>query len=646
VAGLIRADVVAAVKEQASIEDVVRDHVTLRPGGVGSLKGLCPFHDEKTPSFQVRPHLGVWHCFGCSEGGDVISFVQRVDHLTFTEAVERLADKAGIALAYEEGGGPAREEVGRRGRLIEASRVAEHWYAAQLAEAAEALPGRRFLAERGFDRDVAARFAVGYAPRSGEALLKQLRGKGFTDEEIIRAGLAGRGQRGPYDRFRGRLVWPIHDITGDCVGFGARRIYDDDRIEAKYLNTSDTPLFKKSQVLYGLDLAKKVIATGRQVVVVEGYTDVMACHLAGVGSAVATCGTAFGTDHIKVIRRIMRDDESGGQVVFTFDGDAAGQKAAMRAYEQDHSFGSPTYVAVEPDGLDPCELRQRHGDQAVRDLIATKVPSYEFAIRTLIGPFDLDTVVGRHEALKAAAPVVARLKASESNAGPLHQLAGLAGVEIDEAKRAVQAARRTGSGRHGAGPEVRPSRAAAASTAAASTAAASTAAAESNPVPRPNLANPVVLMERQLLQCLVQAPGVLDAAQFDALGEDAFEAQAHRLLHGAVRSLGGLGAASEPALGAGSWVDRVAGSVPDGIRGYVTDLAVSGIPVVDDEHLARFGKALQVEIADRDLARREGAVRSRLQRLDADRDAIGFRAALVEVNTLVKRRTELRAGLE
>jgi DNA primase len=636
VAGLIRADVVAAVKEQASIEDVVREHVTLRPGGVGSLKGLCPFHDEKTPSFQVRPHLGVWHCFGCSEGGDVISFVQRVDHLTFTEAVERLADQAGITLAYEEGGGPAREEVGRRGRLVEAGRVAEHWYAEQLTTAAEALPGRRFLAERGFDREVAARFSVGYAPRSGEALLKHLRGKGFTDDEIVRSGLAGRGQRGPYDRFRGRLVWPIHDITGDCVGFGARRLYDDDRIEAKYLNTSDTPLFKKSHVLYGLDLAKKAIATGRQVVVVEGYTDVMACHLAGVGWAVATCGTAFGTDHIKVIRRIMRDDQSGGEIVFTFDGDAAGQKAAMRAYEQDHWFGSPTYVAVEPDGLDPCELRQRHGDQAVRDLIADKVRSYEFAIRTLIGPFDLDSVAGRHEALKAAAPVVARLKDSESNAGPLHRLAGLAGVEIDEAKRAVRAARRTGGGHPAPSPAGRPTR----------TAPAATASAEPAPVPRPNLANPVVLMERQLLQCLVQAPGVLDAAQFDALGEDAFEAKAHRLLHGAVRSLGGLGAASGHAPEAGSWVDRVAGAVPDGIRSYVTDLAVSAIPVVDDEHLARLGKALQVEIADRDLARREGAVRSRLQRLDADRDAIGFRAALVEVNTLVKRRTELRAALE
>jgi DNA primase len=630
VAGLIRADVVAAVKEQASIEDVVREHVTLRSGGVGSLKGLCPFHDEKTPSFQVRPHLGVWHCFGCSEGGDVISFVQKVDHLTFAEAVERLADKAGITVAYEEGGGPAREEVGRRGRLVEVGRVAEHWYAEQLAGAAEARPGRRFLADRGFDRETAARFTVGYAPRSGDALLKHLRGKGFTDDEIVRAGLAGRGQRGPYDRFRGRLVWPIHDITGDCVGFGARRLFDDDRIEAKYLNTSDTPLFKKSQVLYGLDLAKKTIATGRQVVVVEGYTDVMACHLSGVGSAVATCGTAFGTDHIKVIRRIMRDDESGGEVVFTFDGDAAGQKAAMRAYEQDHWFSSPTYVAVEPAGLDPCELRQRHGEQAVRDLIAGRIRSYEFAIRTLITPFDLDSVVGRHEALNAAAPVVARLKSSESNAGPLYKLAGLVGVEMEEARRAVQAARRSGPGRSGGRPPAAPR--------------AVAAEPGPKPVPRPNLGDPEVMMERELLQCVVQAPRVLDAAQFDALGEDAFTAGTHRLVQAAVRSLGGLRAAADGE--AGSWVDLVAGAVPDEIRGYVTDLAVSAIPVVDDEHLAQLGKALQVGIADRDLARRERAVRSRMQRLDADRDAIGFRAALVEVNTLVKRRTELRAGLE
>ena len=316
-AGRIRAEDIAAVKERTSIEDVIRDHVTLRPAGVGSLKGLCPFHDEKSPSFTVRPAVGSYHCFGCGEGGDVISFVQKVEHLTFTESIERLASKIGFELRYEEGGGPRDGGVslGKRSRLIEAHRVAQEFYAEVLQDRTtpEARPGRDFLRERGFDGASAERFGIGFAPRSGEALTRHLRGRGFTEEEIVTGGLTGRGSRGLYDRFRGRLVWPIRDTTGDTVGFGARRVLDDDRIAAKYLNTSETPIYKKSQVLYGLDAAKKAISTQRLAVVVEGYTDVMAAHLSGVEGAVATCGTSFGIDHIKILRRIMRDETDGPQ---------------------------------------------------------------------------------------------------------------------------------------------------------------------------------------------------------------------------------------------------------------------------------------------------------------------------------------------
>jgi DNA primase len=630
VPGRIRAEVVAAVKERTSIEDVVREHVTLRQGGVGSLKGLCPFHDEKSPSFNVRPQLGVWHCFGCGEGGDVLSFVQKVDHLTFSEAVERLADRAGIAVEYEEGGGAPRrrEDVGRRTRLVEAGRVAEQWYAEQLASGAEAVPGRRFLAERGFDREAAARFTVGYAPRSGEALTRHMRDKGFTDDEIVTVGLAARGSRGLYDRFRGRLVWPIHDVTGDCVGFGARRLFDDDRIEAKYLNTSETPLFKKSQVLYGLDLAKKAVATQRQAVVVEGYTDVMACHLSGVDTAVATCGTAFGSDHIKVVRRLMRDDDDvyPAEVVFTFDGDAAGQKAALRAFGEDQRFVSQTYVAVEPNGLDPCELRQQHGDEAVRQLIASKVPLFEFAIATTIARFDLNTAVGRVQALRAAAPVVAQIKDRSLRPEYARRLAGHVGLDVEEARRAVAAAGRAAESAPDRGRpsvELQP--------------AAPDQVVERPMIERPDPRDPTVAMERQLLQCVLQAPWVLDTAEFDALGEDAFTAELHRVVHAAVRGLGGLAQA-----GAG-WHEQVAAAVPDDVRSYVTDLTVAELPVVSDEGLARLGASLQIEIAQRDLVRRERDVHSRMQRLDAAGDAIGYSAALREAQVLVERRRALTA---
>ena len=307
-AGRIREQDVELVKERSSIEDVVRQHVTLTRAGTGRLKGLCPFHDEKSASFTVRPAHGRWHCFGCNEGGDVISFLMKVDHVTFVEAVESLAAQFGVQLQYEEGGSTDDGTHHRRRRLMEAHRAAEEFYHESLIASPDARAGRDFLRTRGFDSAAATRFGVGYAPRTGSALSAHLQQKGFAQDELVLAGLVGVSSRGPYDRFRGRLVWPIRDITGATVGFGARRIYDDDRIAAKYLNTAETPIYKKTSVLYGLDLAKKAISQSRRAVIVEGYTDVMACHLAGIESAVATCGTAFGADHVATLRRILRDD--------------------------------------------------------------------------------------------------------------------------------------------------------------------------------------------------------------------------------------------------------------------------------------------------------------------------------------------------
>ena len=411
-AGLIKAEDIAAVKDRVNIEDVVSEHVTLRRAGAGSLKGLCPFHDEKTPSFTVRPAVGVYHCFGCGQSGDVISFVMETEHLSFTESVERLAAKAGMVLRYEEGERPDREPPGRRMRLVEAHRVAEEFYTEALLRDPSARAGRDFLRAKGFDGKAAQHFGVGFAPRTGDALTAHLRAKGFSPEEMTTAGLVGQSSRGLYDRFRGRVVWPIRDITGDTVGFGARRIFEDDRIEAKYLNTSETPIYKKTHVLYGLDLAKKTIARERRAVVVEGYTDVMAAHLAGVDNAVATCGTAFGVDHIKSLRRIMRDEAGGtpARVIFTFDGDAAGQKAAMKAFDEDQRWASQSFVAVAKDGMDPCDLRLRQGDEAVRGLIEDAVPMFEFAVRTTIAGFDLDHAEGRVAAMRAVAPIIAGIR--------------------------------------------------------------------------------------------------------------------------------------------------------------------------------------------------------------------------------------------
>ncbi|MET0302784.1 MAG: DNA primase [Microbacteriaceae bacterium] len=440
-AGRIRQADVDEVKARTNIADIIGERVALKQAGVGAMKGLCPFHDERSPSFNVRPQAGFYHCFGCGESGDVYSFLRAMDHVTFTEAVERLAGRIGYALHYEDGG--AAPETTGRARLYAANAAAAEYFRAQLASP-EAEIGRRFLGERGFDAGAAAHFGVGYAPRGWSGVLTALRDQGFTDDVLSAAGLVSQGQRGVYDRFRGRVVWPIRDVTGQVIGFGARRLFEDDN-GPKYLNTPETTVYKKAQVLYGLDLAKRDISRSHRVVVVEGYTDVMACHLAGVTTAVATCGTAFGTDHISVLRRVMGDDSTAGEVVFTFDPDAAGQKAALRAFADAKRFNAQTYVATGPQGLDPCDLRLERGDGAVRALMDAKVPMVEFVLDQRITGFDLASVEGRVGALRAAAPVVGELRDPLLQPEYIRVLARRLGMDTEDVRREVQQAGRRGA---------------------------------------------------------------------------------------------------------------------------------------------------------------------------------------------------------
>jgi DNA primase len=605
----IRREDVDHVRERTRIDEVVGEHVTLKNAGVGSLKGLCPFHEEKTPSFHVRPQVGLWHCFGCGEGGDVISFVQKVDALGFTEAVELLAARLAYQLRYEDddGRGPARrDQVGARQRLVEANRAAAEFYTEQLAAAGDAVSGRQFLADRGFDRDAAALFGVGFAPRSGEALLRHLRGRGVTEDDLVASGLAGRGTRGLYDRFRGRLVWPIRDVTGEVVGFGARRLFDDDRIEAKYLNTPETAVYKKSQVLYGVDLAKRGIARERRAVVVEGYTDVMACHLSGVETAIATCGTAFGSEHARVLRRLLGDDRSlaaggalGGQVVFTFDGDEAGRKAALKAFEDDQRFVAQTFVAVADDGMDPCELRQRRGPEAVRRLVESRQPLFEFAIRSTIAQVDLDTAEGRVHALRAAAPVVARIKDPSLRPEYARRLAGWLGMEVETVTRAVS--------RAGQQP---------ASTPGARTAAGRTAGPAASPAPLvPDPRDPVARVEREALECLLQVPMLVPIEVADRLDESTFEVPAYRAVHHAVRAAGGVVRART--MTGTAWAEAVRDEAPSTVAPLVTQLAVTPLPADSEEALARYAASVVLRLAEVEVSRRVGVMRSRVQRLEA-----------------------------
>ena len=609
-AGRIRAEDVQAVKERSSITDIVREHVSLRPAGIGSMKGLCPFHDEKTPSFTVRETVGAYHCFGCGEGGDVISFVQKLDHLTFAEAVERLAGKLGMELRYEEGGGP-RDGVGlgKRGRLLEAHRAAAEFYHERLLGSPEARIGRDFLRERGFASPEAKLFGIGYAPRGGEELARHLRAKGFTDDELTIGGLCGKGSRGLYDRFRGRLVWPIRDITGDTIGFGARRLWDNDRIGAKYLNTTETPIYKKSSVLYGLDLAKKSIRDERLAVVVEGYTDVMAAHLSGVEGAVATCGTAFGADHIKVLRRIVRDeaDQAPAKVVFTFDGDKAGQEAAMKAYAQDDKWASQSYVAVAKDGMDPCDLRLREGDLAVRELVADAVPMFEFAVRTTLGRFDLDTAEGRVRGMGAVAPIINSIRDSALRPEYVRTVAGWVGVEVEQMREAV-----TRAGRIQARDEAKGEHRTQVD------APEPTAAEAAGGVPAPDLRDPVVLTERQLLQSMLQHPSLFTSQDLDEVDPQGFSAPAHRAVFDAIRSVGPL----VEGLTQTAWHARVDEATPLAASALLAELSVAPLPVVHDSSTGlpppHYTRSLLVRVREVALQHRIAEATSRLRQLDTD----------------------------
>ncbi|MEV7932403.1 MULTISPECIES: DNA primase [unclassified Curtobacterium] len=635
-AGRIARNDIDEVRSRVNIADVVGDHVTLKSAGVGSLKGLCPFHDERSPSFHVRPQVGRYHCFGCGEDGDVFEFIIKMDHTTFQEAVERMAAKIGFTLHYEEGDGP-RTDYNQRARLIAANEAALEFYQSQLTTAA-AEPARRFLGERGFDPAAAQHFGVGFAPQSYDATREHLRSRGFSMDEILAAGLAGQGDRSPYDRFRGRLTWPIRDVTGATIGFGARRLLEDDK-GPKYLNTPETPIYHKSQVLYGLDLARRDISKQKQVVIVEGYTDVMACHLAGVTTAVATCGTSFGVDHIKVLRPMLgdvsgADPNANGEVVFTFDPDEAGQRAASRAFAEEQRFAAQTYVAVAPGGLDPCDLRLARGDDAIRRLVTAKRPMFEFMIRRNLDGHDLETVEGRVNALRAAAPVLAGIRDRSLTQGYVRELAGWLGMDMPDVRRAVDAARqragaarqdRTGGsvpvGQAGPGGEL--------------------VAPPEEPVAGLRLLpnDPITRMERDAVMAMVQQPTYVSEPLIWLAAGATFSAPMLAVVRDAV-------VANVQSIGAGDWLDRLLQDVPAPFRGLVQELALAPIPARTDEDLALYARSIVVALVERDLLARKASLLGQLQRADpheqADRRA-EIQRQLVDIDA---QRMRLRADAE
>lgn len=695
-AGLIRKEDIDEVRARTDIREIIEGYVSLKSAGIGTFKGLCPFHDERTPSFNVRPQVGSYHCFGCGESGDVYSFVMAMEHTSFVETVERLAARIGYTLHYEGGKPGDRYEAGMRRRLLDAHKIAAEFFERNLYSP-DAQEAQRFLGARGFDPAATRKFGVGYAPRGWDHLLKHLRSQGFTDEELKATGMFSEGNRGLYDRFRGRIIWPIRTIAGETIGFGARRLFDDDQ-GPKYLNTPETQLYKKSQVLYGIDLAKRDMTKNKQVVIVEGYTDVMAAHLAGITTAVATCGTAFGPGHIKMVRRMITDDGSGGEIIFTFDGDAAGQKAAMAAFQEDQRFVAQTFVAVAENGMDPCDLRLHKGDAAVRSLIASRRPLFEFAIDSTLAKYDLATLEGRVLAMRAIAPIIAGIKDRDLRPAYMRKVSGQLGLELDEIQRAVayaqnhpklsrsqQAEASAAAPRYerlNEGPQgvqgyagapgytgiqgaahadapydpaydaPPPEDYAAPSAYAGQNAAAHPPSNIQPAAPQPEATapaveefltpdprDPVARLEKAALEIALQHPELISVEQWRNLATVQFRYRTHREV-----AAGIIHAATVMAPTPGiEWINCVRSGAVEGVHPAIAELAVSPLPISSDEHLPNFVTGALNALFEQQIARQKSDLMMRLEQLSANPDDEEFEAVQRQLLELEMRRRQLNA---
>lgn len=579
--GRVRQSDLEELKAKADIVEVVAGYVSLKPASAGSFKGLCPFHSEKSPSFNVRSAPAFYHCFGCGAGGDVYKFLQEIESISFADAVEKLADKTGFTLTYDQEGS---QEVSNRSRLLAANSDAASFYQSQLASD-EAQVAREFLLGRGFDASACNLFGIGYAPRGWQNLLEHLSKLGYSLEELTLAGLVMASDKGGYDRFRGRVLWPIRDSNSQVLGFGARKLYEDDQ-GPKYLNTPETPVYHKSSVLYGLDLARKQIIKRKEIIVVEGYTDVMACHLAGHQVAVATCGTAFGEEHIQIINRLFGQSQDPASVIFTFDPDAAGEKAALRVYGDTSKFNALTFVAAGPAGLDPSDLRQQRGDAAISQMLESKKPLFEFVIRHRISKFSLIDLDSRVAAARSAAQVVAEISDPSLRTGYTRALADWVSLDVSEVAALV-----TQNGKVALSERVETLR-----------------RAPVVPVP---VSDPQLRLERQILEILIQHPNSFSQDTLLRI----YAAGLQNSLH---QSLLQLAHDNKESLGEPDWVNVLAHKSPESLLSLIRELALVQLPVGNEIELVRYANGVVNGALMQALGREKVDLMAALRRMDPD----------------------------
>lgn len=567
------------LKDRVDIVEVIGSYISLKTAGPGSFKGLCPFHGEKTPSFHVRSSPAFYHCFGCGVGGDVFKFVQEMEKIGFGEAIEKLAQRSGYQLTYEDG----EKDTSNRTLLLAINKEASEFFVSQLASD-EGGTARDFLVARGFDLASIAPFGVGYAPKGWQNLSQHLSSKGYKIEDQGLVGLLSKGDKGYYDRFRGRVIWPIRDQNSQVVGFGARKLYEEDQ-GPKYLNTPETPVYHKSTVLYGLDLARREIAQKREVVVVEGYTDVMACHLAGVKTAVATCGTAFGEDHIKLINRLLGQSVEPASVIFTFDPDAAGEKAALKVYGDANKFNALTFVAAGPSGLDPSDLRQQQGDLAIVEMLKQKKPLFEFVIQHRIAQFALTDVASRVAAARAAAPIIAEISDPALRSGYTRMLADWVSLEVSEVTSLVGDSR-TSSIRQ----KVEPLR-------------------TSEAIP-PSSA-PVDKFEQQIMQVVIQHPASFSQSQLRRMQAAGLTSNQHRAVLDLV--LEHIDSVQDS-----SFANLIATNAPEELLPIIRELALAPLPVNSEADLPRYAQGVVNGAMIKALEREKSDLLAALRRAEAN----------------------------
>jgi DNA primase len=597
VAGRIRQEDIEAVRERVDIAKVVAGYLTLRKAGHDTFTGLCPFHTEKTPSFNISPSKGVYYCHGCGAGGDAVKFLQGVENLSFREAIERLAQDAGVQLRYEAESPGDRRAASKRDALHRANDEAGAIFHRTLMEAPEATEARAYLATRGIDRETAERFGVGYSPPSSEFLLRSL-GRKLSTELLLEAGLASRDASGGVrDRFRDRITFPIHDLSGRAVAFGARSLKDVPG-QPKYLNSSESEVYKKGQVLYNLHRAKASLTRTGDAYVVEGYTDVIALHQAGIETGVATCGTALGEAHFRLLARFAK------RAILAFDSDEAGARAAQRAYELHQAHALEVRVLLMPDGLDPADFVRQRGADAFHELAAAAVPLVQFMLDRTLRLFDLSTVEGRAQAANACVPLLEAIRDAVTQEQYGHYVADRVGASDG----AVMA-------KLGAGPVERP--------------AGNGHGAYDEQAP-PRKLPPQHQVEREMLRLLARSSELF--AEFSPRLSDArFDRAQHRKLFeilvtsgGDVRSVVGVESPDEKLVG------QLSSLVTESINGEPT---------------RSYANQLALRLEEFELQRRIDTVKRDLERLNPIKDPT-FEERFVELSRLEGARRRVREQAE